>query len=447
MACLSILKRTLVGAIVCALLIPGPAAAQEEVDPCAGGFPGASAAYAQSYERDDQLAATRGFSFRSVGMAALDDILGSGGRKTAVAMFADSGSRHCVYILAGQRIRAFAVAEGKGPARERIARLLDEWRKATGIQDGPVRGLRTTLLAGAKPVARQSAKSSSAQLRAGERLASELFPGETRAALTGFERLVVLPYAGLGAVPFAALPLGEGETLFVDRLAISISPGPRFFGSERPTAQFADTTGCSRTTTRLPALVVGDPVAPPLDGNIFPALPGARREAIGSARRFGVAPLLGADAVRDTILNKGREADVIHIAAHGVADSKTPLDSYLALSDGPWTAGDIQRACLTDTRIAILSACQSGLGGNHDGGIIGLGRAFIMAGSANVAISLWSVDDAGTQVLMENFLDALAAASGSPPDQALRIAMLETRKAQPSPFVWAAFTILGQARQ
>lgn len=428
------------------LMTPIQASAQEARDPCAGGFPGASAAYAQSYERDDRLAASRGFSFRSVGMAALDDILGSSSRETAVAMFADSGERHCVYILSGQRISAFAVAEGKGPARERIARLLDEWRQAAGVQDGPVRGLRTTLLAGAKPSPRKAAASDAAQQRAGERLASELFPGETRDALTGFERLVILPYAGLGAVPFAALPIDSNGTLFVDRLAISISPGPRFFGTDRPTASFAGKADCGRIASRRPALVVGDPAAPPLNGAVFPALPGARREAVDSARRFGVTPLLGADAVQEAVLAGASEARVIHIAAHGVADSKTPLESYIALSDGPWTAQTIQRACLSGTRIAILSACQSGLGGNHDGGIIGLGRAFIMAGSDNVAMSLWSVDDAGTQVLMDAFLDALAAPD-TPPDEALRSAMLETRKTWPSPFMWAAFTILGRARQ
>lgn len=445
------LVRALAGASIALLLAltlaPLPALAQDEGDPCAGGFPGASAAYALSYERDEQLASTRGFSFRNVGMAALDDILGSGGRRTAVAMFADAGEKHCVYILTGRRISAFAVSEGKGPARERIARLLEEWRKAAGVQDGPVRGLRATLLAGAKPAARKPEASPAAQLAAGERLAGALFPGDTRAALEGITRLVILPYAGLGAVPFAALPLDESGTLFVDRLAISISPGPRFFGTDRPTASFDGATACTRGAGQVPALVVGDPVAPPRGTAVFPALPGARREAIDAAKRFGVTPLLGADAVQDAVLAKARDARVIHIAAHGVADSEAPLESYIALSDGPWTAGTIQRACLSGTRLAILSACQSGLGGNHDGGIIGLGRAFIMAGSDNVAMSLWSVDDAGTRVLMDAFLGALASTPDAPPDEALRTAMLETRKARPSPFVWAAFAILGQARQ
>ena len=136
-----------------------------------------------------------------------------------------------------------------------------------------------------------------------------------------------------------------------------------------------------------------------------------------------MTPQLGADAVRSAVLAAGGKAEIIHIAAHGVANNNLPLDSYIALSDGPWTAGSIQRTCLSGTRIVILSACQTGLGGNHDGGIIGLGRAFIIAGAANVAMSLWSVDDAGTEVLMRHFTEALAKAQYRP-DEALRKAML-----------------------
>jgi hypothetical protein len=418
--------------------------AKEPAGPCDGGFPGASAAYAQSYQRDDRLAATRGFSFRSVGMAALDDILGSGRTGTAVALFSEEGNRHCVYILADHEIRAFGVTpSGDVPARATIAALLDAWRSSAGISDSPSRGLRATLLTGQKPLPRARPAAPLARAAAGEQLAATLFPEGTRKALAGFERLVILPYAGVGAIPYAALPLDPDGSLFVDRLAVSISPGPRYFGAEQPSAQFGGSTrACSRTGLRLPAVVLGDPVVPASNGLVFPALPGARREAIEVAQRFGVTPVLGADAVREAVLASGGFATIIHIAAHGVANAKSPLESYIALSDGPWTAGEIQRTCLAGTRIAILSACQSGLGASHDGGIIGLGRAFIIAGSASVAMSLWSVDDTGTEVLMRHFTEAIEKTPNHP-DAALRTAMLKTRQTNPQPFVWAAFAILG----
>lgn len=418
--------------------------AQEARDPCAGGFPGASAAYARSYENDDSLAATRGFSFRSVGMAALDDILGRGNSRTVVALFARSEGKHCVYLLAGTQVVGFgAAASGDG---ETIAALYDRWRRAAAVQDGQVRGLRTTMLAGKKPEARKPGASPRDLALAGEKLAAALFPGDTRASLGKYERLVVLPYAGLGAMPFAALPLDGEGTLFIDLLAVSVSPGPRYFGDERPTPVFGDRRACAAGSGPATPIVVGDPVAPRIGSQTFPQLPGARSEAIDVGRRLGSEPLLGKDAVREAIAAQARDARVIHIAAHGVANSAEPLKSYLALSDGPWTAGEVQRSCLSKAWLTVLSACQSGLGANHDGGVIGLGRAFILAGSANVAMTLWNVDDEGTAVLIKHFYDALGSEMAHP-DKAMRQAMLETRKTHPSPSIWAAFAMMGQPGQ
>ena len=52
----------------------------------------------------------------------------------------------------------------------------------------------------------------------------------------------------------------------------------------------------------------------------------------------------------------------------------------------------------------MLSACQTGLGKEAAGeGMLGLQRAFAVAGCKSVVSSLWSVDDAATSVLMERF--------------------------------------------
>lgn len=91
---------------------------------------------------------------------------------------------------------------------------------------------------------------------------------------------------------------------------------------------------------------------------------------------------------------------------------------------------------------AELSACKSGLGQAHDGGVIGLARAFQVAGAAQVAISLWSVDDQATEALMGVFVEGLTAGRLAPAE-ALRAAMLARRKVQPMPFHWASFTLFG----
>ena len=91
----------------------------------------------------------------------------------------------------------------------------------------------------------------------------------------------------------------------------------------------------------------------------------------------------------------------------------------------------------------VLSACQSGLGFNHDGGVIGLARSFQKAGVPRVVMSLWSVSDEATLYLMDHFqLQAMA----NVPAEALRLAMLDTRKKYPDPALWAAFTLFGTPR-
>lgn len=457
-------------ACVCGLNCTSPAIAQTATGSCEGGERGLIAAYAQSFQRERSLSRARGFRiedpdedaspfdmaatdssdetanarYSKLRLRALKGILQAGGADTAIALFSEDGGRHCVYILAADGIRAFGATPPQAvPARTTIAGLLDSWRTGAGIVEGPTRGVRATMLTGAKPALRPKAASAEALAAISESLADNLFPQDTRSALAGFGRLVIVPYAGLAAVPYAALPIGTGDAMFVDRLAVSISPGPRYFNGRQPlTVASGEPRRCTENGPQAAAVVLGDPVVPSGNGVVFPALPGARREATDVARRFGVPAIIGKQAGKSAIVTPGRGPLVIHIAAHGVADSDAPLDSYLALSDGLWTARDIQRSCLIGTRLAILSACQSGLGGNHDGGIIGLGRAFILAGSANVAMSLWSVDDAGTEVLMRRFTKNVASLADRP-DEALRSAMLETRRSHPQPFIWAAFTILG----
>jgi tetratricopeptide (TPR) repeat protein/CHAT domain-containing protein len=82
---------------------------------------------------------------------------------------------------------------------------------------------------------------------------------------------------------------------------------------------------------------------------------------------------------------------------------------------------------LRGTELAVLSACETGLG-HLSGwqGVQGLPRAFHDAGVNNVLTSLWSVSDAATSVLMEQFYTQLWEKK-QPPMQALRQAQL---------FVW-----------
>jgi CHAT domain-containing protein len=79
---------------------------------------------------------------------------------------------------------------------------------------------------------------------------------------------------------------------------------------------------------------------------------------------------------------------------------------------------------LEKLRLCVLSACETGLGELTEGeGVIGLQRAFHVAGCPNVVGSLWEVDDAATAALMAQFYHELRANKRSPLE-ALREAQL-----------------------
>ncbi len=89
--------------------------------------------------------------------------------------------------------------------------------------------------------------------------------------------------------------------------------------------------------------------------------------------------------------------------------------------------------------LVVLSACQTGLGQTHDAGTIGLARAFQIAGTNEVVMSLWNVDDAATASLMNDFMKHLDCGRHVP--AALRQAMLKPRSPGQSIDKWAPFTV------
>ncbi|MFM8485903.1 MAG: CHAT domain-containing protein, partial [Bacteroidota bacterium] len=75
--------------------------------------------------------------------------------------------------------------------------------------------------------------------------------------------------------------------------------------------------------------------------------------------------------------------------------------------DGVATAYEISHLNLSNTKLAVLSACQTGLGDiKGSEGVYGLQRAFKMAGVDYLLVSLWQVPDQETADFMEAFYDA-----------------------------------------
>ncbi|HEY0407191.1 MAG TPA: CHAT domain-containing protein [Pyrinomonadaceae bacterium] len=264
-------------------------------------------------------------------------------------------------------------------------------------------------------------------------LTNLLMPADIACALLNVRHLIIVPVRDLGTIPFAALRPFDDALSLIDRMSVTIAPSLEDLKGE-PRAWSGD--------FRQP-LLVGNPYLSPGAG--WEPLPNAEREAQFVARLYRTTPLIGREATREAILSKAATADFLYFATHGAADPAQPLDGgYLVFSglngsENVWTAREIQATRLR-ARLAVLSACQTGLGKIHDAGIIGLARAFQLAGVPRVVMSLWSVYDDATAELMQAFVGNLRAL---PPAEALRQAMLKVRKRRPDPAEWASFVIFG----
>jgi hypothetical protein len=136
----------------------------------------------------------------------------------------------------------------------------------------------------------------------------------------------------------------------------------------------------------------------------------------------------------------------VHLAAHGHLDPAHPAMAMLALApsareDGLLTVAEILRH-VVETDLVVLSACQTGRGELRRGeGLIGLCRAFMVAGAPRVVASLWDVPDDATRLLMEDFY--LRLDGGADAVVALREAQEAVRTTHPEPAAWAGWVLWG----
>ncbi|MBD2164907.1 tetratricopeptide repeat protein [Calothrix membranacea FACHB-236] len=102
---------------------------------------------------------------------------------------------------------------------------------------------------------------------------------------------------------------------------------------------------------------------------------------------------------------------VVHLATHAAFTNGQPEESFILFGNGDRaTLRDIQNWRLPNVDLVVLSACETGLGDRLGDGreILGFGYQMQQTGARAAIASLWSVDDGGTQALMNAFYTKIA---------------------------------------
>jgi CHAT domain-containing protein/Tfp pilus assembly protein PilF len=298
-----------------------------------------------------------------------------------------------------------------------------------------------------------------------------------RARLGNATNVFLAPDGPLHLVPFAALVDVQGRHLVQRYSFIYLTSG-------RDLLRLHDQ---KNTAASSPPLIMADPqyhVPSQPDFHDFAPLPQVMAEARDVQSFFPDAILLSGAQATEAALKRARGPAIVHIATHGyftpmtcgasdAEASDASLQSGLALAganacqspatqdakadsdDGLLTALEAASLDLHGTELAVLSACDTGIGATElrdefmdrnigrGEGVYGLRRALVLAGARTQMVSLWRVDDAVTRQLMTMYYRKLASGAGRA--EALRQVQLEllASKDLSLPYYWASFIVSG----
>lgn len=262
--------------------------------------------------------------------------------------------------------------------------------------------------------------------------------------------LVIEPHEALWLVPFAALQLAD-RTWMGDRW-------PLLYAASAETLDEIRREPCYATVDESKILVVGNPVMPEVTTQqgykiTLNPLPGAEQEARSIGEFLGIREhtlLIGAEATEASVKNLALNHNIVHLATHGFAYTEDPLASFVALSptqtdNGLLTAREVASNGLLRADLVVLSACQTGLGRISGDGMLGLSRAFLIAGARTILVSQWSVSDEATAELMLAFYQHYFSSEQPNKAVALQKAMqsLRLHPEYSHPRYWVPFVLVG----
>ena len=250
------------------------------------------------------------------------------------------------------------------------------------------------------------------------------------------DQLLVVPEGPFGLAPYSALSETTRIRIVPSLTALQLITGaPESFHS------------------RSGVLLVGDPcleeVTNVFGKPVWKQLPFAREEVEMIGKLVKTTPLIGKDATKGEVLQRLKSVALVHIAAHGRAEtgeilltpnpgwtSPIPKEHYIL------TMSDVQAVRLR-ARLVVLSCCHSGRGEVKAEGVVGIARAFLCAGARSVLVSLWAIDDQATMEFMRHFYQHLA--DGKSASMALHQSTKSLRESEQFRDLkyWAPFVLIG----
>ena len=293
-------------------------------------------------------------------------------------------------------------------------------------------------------------------------------------SLKDAERLIIVPDGPLHLLPFGALQDSKTGQYLVEKVPFtSVLSGTvyaRLRSAEQPAPRTVDLVAFG--DPRFPDIAAKDGEGRRRAGQYgmrWTSLPASRREIEDIAALFPhsrVQTFLAEEAREDVVSGQRLTARYLHFATHAFIDERSPLDSALVLSPTPDEPGangllqvwEILERVHLDTDMVVLSACSTGMGELRAGeGLIGLTRAFQIAGARSVLATLWPVDDEAMSALMVRVYRYLH--DGLPKDRALQRAQIDfirgnldidlderTRQRLTAPYYWANLQLIGDRR-
>jgi CHAT domain-containing protein len=403
------------------------------------------------------------------------------------------------------KIKDYDWEHGKWSATWRyLAFVLHGDGKIQLVDLGEAGALETTVQAALKPIG--IVGSGYDQQQDATRILHQALWQPIAAAVGDANKVVFSPDGLLNLVPFAAMQDAGGHYLIENRQVSYVTSGRDLTKGDLGIKPETELYLAANPTFDLvaqanPASVGEEPtrgaVRSASFGMHFSPLPGTAKEAeqIPNYLKGKHTVLTGKDATEDSVLNT-RRPRVMHLSTHGffLADQaaitqgtrgasriesdqaqahnsanasalpqgyENPLvRSGLAFAganhagdakggrDGLLTALEVSGMDLHGTDLVTLSACETGRGEVKSGeGVFGLRRAFALAGTAHLMMSLWPVSDDVTAQQMQSFYRLYGKKTN--PAAALRqaqlatIAELRSKRGQAEPALWAPFIVQG----